>query len=256
MRFDQTLAVLWGDDSQPVGRSGLTIADYIATATALLDEAGTSGLSMRAVADRLGVRTMAAYGIGKKQDLVALVVDRVYREAYPDDAVPATTDWRSGLTEVARANRALELAHPWLPELQSVRSLMGPFELAKRDRELLPLETTALSDHEKDQVLTQLLLHVSGSTRVETALRRERTDSGLTDDQWWRVVMPLLENIADPSRFPVAARVGLAAQAARNGRFWGEAAFEFGLERLLDGFATLIDQRASMTPRSAGRGDG
>nr|WP_246401844.1 TetR/AcrR family transcriptional regulator C-terminal domain-containing protein [Jiangella mangrovi] len=188
---------------------------------------------------------MAAYGIGKKQDLVALVVDRVYAEAYPAGTGPRTTGWRDGLTDVARANRALELAHPWLPELQSVRSLMGPHELAKRDRELLPLEDTALSDGERDQVITQLLLHVSGTTRIETALRRERAGSGLTDDQWWRVVMPLLENIADPSEFPVAARVGLAVQAERNGRFWGESAFEFGLERLLDGFAVLIDRRVA-----------
>ncbi|MEV0110681.1 TetR/AcrR family transcriptional regulator [Nocardia sp. NPDC050799] len=240
MRFEQTLALLWGDDSKRVGRSGLTIADYITTATALLDETGAGGLSMRAVAERLGVRTMAAYSFGNKEDLVALIVDRVCREAYPSGAGPRAGNWRTGLAEVAHANRRLELAHPWLPELQTVRSLMGPCELRKRDLELHPLESTGLSDLEKDQVLTQLLLHVSGTTRIETALQRERADSGLTDDQWWRVVMPILESIADPAEFPIAARVGLAVQADRNGQLWGEATFGFGLERLLDGFATLI----------------
>ncbi len=238
MRFDQTLALLWGDDSTRVGRSGLTIADFIAAATALLDETGVGGLSMRAVAERLDVRTMAAYSFGKKEDLLALVTDRVYRETYASDAEP--TDWRTGLTEVARANRRLILAHPWLPELETPRSLMGPCEMLKRDRELRPLEGTRLTDNDRDRVLTQLLLHVSGTTRVEAALQRERSESGLTDDQWWRVVMPILENLADPKRFPIAARVGLAAQAARNGETWGDATFEFGLERLLDGFATLI----------------
>jgi AcrR family transcriptional regulator len=235
MRFDQTLALLWSDDSTRVGRSGLTIADFIAAATALLDETGVGGLSMRAVAERLDVRTMAAYSFGKKEDLLALVIDRVYRETYASGAVVAA-DWRTGLTEVAHANRRLVLAHPWLPELETPRSLMGPCEMLKRDRELRPLESTNLTDNDRDRVLTQLLLHVSGTTRVEAALQRERSDSGLTDDQWWRMVMPILENLADPDRFPIAARVGLAAQAARN----GEATFEFGLERLLDGFATLI----------------
>jgi AcrR family transcriptional regulator len=241
MQFDQTLALLWGDDSRRVGRSGLTIADYVDAATAILDESGADGLSMRVVAERLGVRPMAAYSFGKKDDLVALVVDRVYREAYASDGGPDAPPWRAGLIEVARVNRELELEHPWLPELKQVRSLMGPYELQKRDRELRPLEGTGLDDVDKDRVLTQVLLHVSGTTRIEAALRAERAASGLTDQQWWAVVMSIQENLADPAQFPVAARVGLAAQAARKGDLGSDDAFEFGLERLLDGIGMLVD---------------
>jgi hypothetical protein len=149
------------------------------------------------------------------------------------------------LTDIARANRALGLAHPWLSDLQSVRSLMGPHELQKREHELVPLESTPLTDVEKDQVLTQVLLHVTGLTRIETALGREREESGLNDSQWWRAMMPDLETYADPQQFPTSVRVGLAAQDAHDGEFWGDQAFEFGLDRLLDGIGVLIDGRPS-----------
>ncbi|WP_169811739.1 TetR/AcrR family transcriptional regulator [Nocardia sienata] len=235
------MALLWEDDSRAVGRSGLTVADYVTAAVEVLDAGGATGFSMRGVAERLGVRTMAAYSFGKKEDLLALAVDRTYRETYSARPEPATAHWRTGLTEIAHANRELQLTHPWLPELASPRSLMGPCEMLKRDLELRPLEATTLSDIDKDRILTQLLMHVSETTRIDNALRQERRTSGLSDEQWMRVVMSIAESVADPTRFPVAARVGVAAQAARGGVQGGREAFEFGLERLLDGFAVLVD---------------
>jgi AcrR family transcriptional regulator len=243
VRFDKTLQLLWGDDLRSIGRSGLTIADFVKVATELLDEEGAQGLSMRAVADRLGVRAMATYSFGNKEDLVALAIDRAYRDVHPARGLSKRLSWRGGLMAVARANRALGLAHPWLHELQVVRSLMGPYELQKREQELAPLEPTPLTDVEKDQVLTQLLLYVAGTTRMETLLRREREATGLNDSQWWQVILPTLQPVVDPNRFPLALRVGMAAQEARNGEFWGEKAFELGLERLLDGIGVLIAGR-------------
>lgn len=241
MRFGHAVALLWDDDSRAVGRSGLTVADYIAAATEILDTDGIAGFSMRVVAERLGVRTMAAYGFGKKEDLLALVVDRTYRETYCALPIPDSAHWRTGLTGIAHANRELHTAHPWLSELASPRSLMGPCEMGKRDLELRPLEATGLSDLDKDRVLGQLLMHISATTRMDNALRWERATSGLGDEQWMRVVMSIAESVADPARFPVAARVGIAAQAARSGVQGGEDAFTFGLDRLLDGFALFID---------------
>jgi AcrR family transcriptional regulator len=235
--------LLWGDDAKQVGRSGLTIADFVDAVSAILDERGPAGLSMRAVADRLGVRTMAAYSFGNKDDLVALVIDRTYRNVYPSGVDLGASGWRDGLTAVARANRTLGPAHPWLLDLQAVRSLMGPHELHKRERELACLESTPLTDVERDRILTQVLLLVAGMTRIETALRRERDETGLDDAQWWRAVMPTLEPVVDPERFPTAVRVGLATQDARGGDFWSDEAFQFGLDRLLDGIAVLIEGR-------------
>ena len=55
--------------------------------------------------------------------------------------------------------------------------------------------------------------------------------------------MPQLERVVDPRRFPLTARVGQAVTKERHGEFWGDKAFRFGLERLLDGIEALISRR-------------
>jgi len=245
LRLEQTLELLWGDDSRPVGRSGSTIADFVRAATQLLDEGGAAALSVRAVAERLGVRTMAVYSFGDKDSLVALVVDRSYQGLYSDAPALGHLHWRAGLSQVAATNRDLYRAHPWLLDLQPVRSLMGPWELRKRDQELACLEAMPLDDVERDHIITQLLLLVAGVTRAQLTLLGEQERSGLGDTEWWGTVLPALTPVVDPVRFPRAVRVGAAAQAARDGEFWSEAGFTFGVDRLLDGIGHLIASRAT-----------
>lgn len=55
--------------------------------------------------------------------------------------------------------------------------------------------------------------------------------------------MPQLERFLDARRYPLTTRVGRAAADARNGEFWGDKAFGFGLERLLDGIEALLRSR-------------
>lgn len=55
--------------------------------------------------------------------------------------------------------------------------------------------------------------------------------------------MPVLERVVDPQRFPLTVRVARATTETREGTFWGESAFNFGVERLLDGIEALIIRR-------------
>lgn len=239
----QTMALLWSSHSRTVGRTGLTINDFVAAAIDLAAKEGANALSMRAIAARLGVRAMATYSFApSKADLTALMVDHAYRDLYAA-APPSVGDWRNGLRHVAETNRALHLAHPWLQQLQAARSPMGPHEVRKHEIELAPLDGIGLSDFEMDQTLAQLLNYAIQAGRVEAHLLAERRDSGLDDGEWWVEAMPVLARVIDPKRFPLTARVGLAATEARKGQFWNDEAFAFGLERLLDGIALLIEQR-------------
>lgn len=239
----ETIALLWTDHSRPVGRTGRSINDFVAAATELARASGLEALSMRAIAERLGVRTMATYNFAPgKAALLALMVDHAYRDLYPG-ALPAGDGWRTRLTHVARANRALFLANPWLHAARPARSLMGPHELMKHEVELGALAEIGLTDIEMDQTLAAILNHAAHISALESQLRAERRGSGLEDPQWWVEVMPQLERYADARRFPLTARVGRAATAARDGEFWGEEAFSFGLERLLDGIEVLIRSR-------------
>lgn len=240
----ETIALLWSDHGRPVGRSGLTISDFVAAATELVRAEGLEALSMRAIASRLGVRTMATYSFAPgKAALLALMVDQAYRGLYPDGALPRGADWRVGLTRVAEANRELFLGNAWLQAARPARSPMGPHEIQKNEVELAVLEGIGLTDFEMDQALAAVLNHAAHTAALEAGLLEERQRTGLGDPEWWREAMPQLERVVDPRRFPLTARVGQAATEARQGEFWGEEAFRFGLERLLDGIAALVARR-------------
>jgi hypothetical protein len=64
----------------------------------------------------------------------------------------------------------------------------------------------------------------------------------LTDEEWWAVNAPLLERVLDPLAYPLAARVGSAAGAAHGTAYDPEYAYEFGLGRVVDGLAALVER--------------
>jgi AcrR family transcriptional regulator len=83
-------------------------------ALALVDERGLAAMSMRAVAERVGLTSMALYPyVGGKDALLDGLVDLLNLElgrACGDD--PADIDWRQRLRALGRAVRRLAHAHP------------------------------------------------------------------------------------------------------------------------------------------------
>jgi AcrR family transcriptional regulator len=83
-------------------------------ALALVDEHGLAAMSMRAVAERVGLTSMALYPyVGGKDALLDGLVDLLNLElgtACGED--PADIDWRQRLRALGRAVRALAHAHP------------------------------------------------------------------------------------------------------------------------------------------------
>lgn len=67
--------------------------------------------------------------------------------------------------------------------------------------------------------------------------------TGISDAQWWQATASALAEVFDPEQFPVADRVGRAAGEAHQAAHDPEHAYTFGLDRLIDGIATLIDTR-------------
>lgn len=65
----------------------------------------------------------------------------------------------------------------------------------------------------------------------------------MSDYEWWSANAPLLQEVSDFARYPVASRVGLAAGEAHETAYDPEYAFEFGLGRVLDGIEALVRSR-------------
>jgi AcrR family transcriptional regulator len=240
----RTMALLWRTHEPPARgpKPGLNVDRIVRAAIEIADAEGLAALSMRRVADRLGVGTMSLYTyVPGKAELIDLMLDMIYGET----ARPPRVDggWRGALEQVARENWALCHRHPWMLYVSIGRPLAGPHETAKYDHELRAVDGVGLSDVEMDAALRLVLGHVHAAARSSIEKAGVEHASGMTDAQWWRKHAPLLEKVVDAGRYPIAARVGEAVGVEFDAAFSPEYAFEFGLQRILDGIEALIQTR-------------
>ncbi|RIQ13298.1 TetR/AcrR family transcriptional regulator [Jiangella rhizosphaerae] len=229
------ISLLWEPSDRP-GRSGLSKQAVVENAIAIADAEGLGALTMRRVADRLGVGAMTLYThVPGKPELVELMLDAVAGEAYADGALPgAQGDWRAGMRHVAERNWGHHLRHPWTVEVVPGRPVLGPGVSAKYEVELAPLDGIGLSDLEMDQVLCGVLALVESTARQQIGLDRVRAGNG--DLDWWATVSPVLAQAMRGRRFPLAERVGAATGEAVEA---GDplATMRLSLDLLLDGVA-------------------
>lgn len=226
---------LWGREATPrPGRKGARSPREIARAgIQVADEGGLGALSMRTVAGRLGMATMGLYSyVPGRPELIEVMIDEVYAElplSYADGE-----GWRDRLRRVAKDNWDLLMRHPWLADVEDHRPVLGPNVIAKYDFELAALEGEGLDDVTLDHALATLLGFVHGAARAKLSALAVARRTGLSDAEWWRPRAALLEARLG-GRYPLARRVGAAAGARHDGPADPDAAFEFGLEVLLDG---------------------
>lgn len=244
----RSLALLWRT-SERVSRKGkpdLSVDRIVRAAIEVADTEGLQALSMRRVAERLGVGTMSLYTyVPGKPELLDVMLDTVYGETARPEDVPG--GWRARLELIARENWALYQRHPWLLQVATSRPVLGPNVTAKYDYELRAIDGIGLTDVEMDSVITLITGFVHGTARGAVEAAQAESQTGMSDEQWWAAHAPFFSRIADPNRFPTAARVGQAAGEALGAAYSAEHAFEFGLQRVLDGIQALIDTRSTDT---------
>jgi AcrR family transcriptional regulator len=133
--------------------SRLTRDVILAEALALGDARGFDAVTIRGVADRLGVTPMALYRhVGDKEGLLDGLADALYAELrIPDPA----DDWWEGLAGLARSTRTVLLAHPWAVPLFS-RPLAGPHARALGSAFTAALRSAGVSAREATELHDQL----------------------------------------------------------------------------------------------------
>nr|WP_296777954.1 TetR/AcrR family transcriptional regulator [Rhodococcus sp. (in: high G+C Gram-positive bacteria)] len=245
-RFDpaRTLGLLWRVDEKP-SRTGLSVDAIVTAAIAIADSDGLDAVSMRRIADRLGVGAMSLYThVPGREDLADLMIDAALGSLYStiDEPVSSVTDWRDGIRFVAERNWILYQRHPWILDAQGARAPLGPHTNDKYEAELAVLDGVGLTDIEMDSVLTLVLTHVAGTARALARFDKVREESGMTDAQWWEATAPVLERVMDVDRYPLSSRVGTAASLSYGAASDPLHEYVFGVERILDGVAALIDR--------------
>ena len=99
--------------------------EILAAAIRLPDEQGLDAVSMRAVAELVGVTPMALYPhVGSKAALLDGMMGKMLAELLPATSARAT--WQDRLTDLAHAGRNLTRQHPWLATLVFTRPSADP----------------------------------------------------------------------------------------------------------------------------------
>lgn len=240
---DRTLALLW---REPVAtprrgpRPGLTVEQVLEAAIALADGHGLEALTMRAVADALGVAPMTLYTyVPAKAELLDLMLDAAYAAMTRTDTTGRA--WRDRVRHVAQENCSLYQAHPWAVAVSTHRPSLGPGQMAKYEHELHAFDDLGLTDIDRDAALAHLLSFVRAHARAAQEARRAHENSRIDDQQWWEINEPLLRRVLDPGTYPLAVRVGTAAGTAHGASWNPDHAWSFGLARTLDGLGALVD---------------
>ncbi|GAB3217165.1 TetR/AcrR family transcriptional regulator [Mycolicibacterium hippocampi] len=231
-----TVDLLWRHHMPRPQRRGrppkLATDDVVAAAITVADRNGLS-FTLRDVAEALSTPVMSLYSyVESREQLLALMVDQCRLDMTHSEL---SGDWAEQLTAVASDNLQLLDTHPWLAEVESERTVLGPGTLTKYERELGAVQTLPLTDAERDAALTLVLDFVRASARALTHARRERAQE--TPEQWWDREGAKLAGLGVDERFPLASRIGTAAGQAQNAANNADAAYAFGLSVILAGLA-------------------
>ena len=210
----------------------LSAGTIVAAGLSVADAEGLAALSMRRVAAELGAAPMSLYRhLRDKDELLLAMMDAAISEvALPDPPV----GWRDALETAARALWATFRRHPWLPAALSLtRPQLVPGALTYSEWVLGVLSraewdpTTAFTTH-----LTVFTFVRGIAMNLEQQVEAEAA-SGLTDDEWMSGQEATLEALVTDGRHPNFAHV----LSRMDFDLDLDALFEFGLQRLLTGFA-------------------
>jgi AcrR family transcriptional regulator len=218
-----------GNAREPPSRGpkpGLTLAQIVTAAVELADAEGLDAVSMRRLAAELGAGTMSLYRyVPGKAELVDLMLDTVFRETAPP---PEDAGWREALEHYARTIWASYRRHPWSAPAEA-RPVLGPGSLDRYEGMLRAVAATGLAPGDVVNA-TELVGHY-----VAGAARRAAEETDVDDEEWWAAREPFWERYFDVERYPTITALYEA------GAFEARAdAFEFGLQRVLDGIEAYL----------------
>jgi AcrR family transcriptional regulator len=236
---NRSLVLLWHKRERPVRgpKPALTLGQIVAAAVKVADADGLDAVSMRRIANAIGVGTMSLYRyVPGKAELLDLMLDYVIE---PDPVLGEDLSWREVLELFARGSWELYQAHRWLLQVDQSRPLLGPNALTGVESILRGLGGLGLTDQERVNVLSAVDAYVTGLARnLVGSLEAERR-TGVSDQEFWAMQEPILVEAMASGEYPTLAQLDEDAWSGA----W-ESTFEFGLARLLDGLATFIGSRA------------
>lgn len=217
-------------------RPVLTHAAIAEAALRIADTDGIAAVSMRRLAEELGVSAMTCYRyVSGKDDVLALMLDTVRAGVLLEDP---HGDWRAVLRASAMRFRSVILRHPWMTDLPG-RILFAPTPafLAVTEQNLAALDGLGLAADQTATIAAAVTAYTRASTHDEITRSQLRTPEGWTSERDAKDANAARLNwLLDAGNYPTYERY-VRATAPRED---DQTRFEFGLDCLLDGIAARI----------------
>ncbi|MGY1630692.1 TetR/AcrR family transcriptional regulator [Geodermatophilus sp. SYSU D01186] len=213
-------------------------------AVQLADEAGIDAVSMRRLAQELGVVPMALYKhVASKEELLDGMVDVVIGEF---EAPDPSLDWRTAVRERVLSARRAVLRHPWARQAIESRTRRTPAVLGYMDAVTGTFRAGGFSAD-----LTHHVMHALGNRiwgfSPELFDEAPGADAPApTPEEQAAMAAEFAQRYPHILEIAVAANEGPGAGSGCDEQF----EFEFALDLLLDGFDRLRQQGWSSRPAS------
>jgi AcrR family transcriptional regulator len=210
--------------SRPVTRIRLSRERVLRAAIAHADAGGLEALSMRQLADLLGVAPMALYRhIANKDDLIDAMVDVVFSEI---GAPPGGADWRSAMRARATSLRDALSRHRWAIGLMESRRNPGPANLRHHDTVIGRLRAAGFSVAMAAHAYAVLDSYIYGFALTAMNLPFSAAEKVVDVGHDMLAAFPATE-------YPNLVEF-ITEHASKPGYEYG-AEFEYGLDLILDG---------------------
>lgn len=239
------LDLLWGRRGRGKRgpRAGLSADAIVAAAMRVADAEGLEAVSMARVAHELGFTTMSLYRhVANKEELLQLMWNASALGA--EDLVIEGDDWRSRLRTWAVIQRDMLDRHPWITQMPMAAPPVAPNSLHFVEHGLATLDDTGLADADKLRIIGLLSSYTLSEARMANdAARAAAAAQAAADDgdgpsgppaPFESLLRELLDEQTWPRLYRIAWTPGAATVSERD-------EFLFGIDRILDGVAALIE---------------
>jgi AcrR family transcriptional regulator len=197
------------------------------TAISRADQGGLEALTMRSLADELGVAPMALYRhVASKEDLVDAMIDVVFGEI----GLPSGgADWKNAMRQRAMSLRGVLARHRWAIGLMESRRSPGPANLRHHDAVIGKLRAAGFSVEMTAHAYSLLDSYIYGFALTKMNLPFDASDD----------IGAVAQSMLEP--FPVNEYPNLveflSEHVLKPGYDYADE-FEYGLDLVLDGLET------------------
>jgi AcrR family transcriptional regulator len=220
-------------------RQPLTRDRIVETAISVLDAEGLEAVTMRRVAQELGTGAASLYAhVADKQELRELMLDRVAAEVRLPEPAPAR--WREQLKEVALEIRRVYTSHRDIAKVSMGLIPTGPHLLAIADMQLGLMRAGGVPSKVAALAVDTLGMYVDADAIEDTFYTATVTG----DEDPWEHFQKYVGELAEyfralpPDQYPNI--VSMVDDLTAGG---GAERFEFGIDVLLRGIASYIEDR-------------